>query len=188
MRRMLCAAAAGAALVVGLAACGGKSAVDSGGLTARDRKAAQSAMDALSGTNISLQLASITHSLEAVPAACRVHRLESPKGTFRIYVFWIPWLGSDPYTWLHMTVARDASSDTFLLGTAKPVLPGGRLTANGQSVDPYTQDATILSKYGPAQAKKNHQALLAHAGDAFSKPGAACQVLQNGDLRLVPNP
>jgi hypothetical protein len=28
---------------------------------------------------------------------------------------------------------------------------------------------------------------MAHGGNVFSKPGAKCQVLQNGYLRLVPN-
>ena len=74
------------------------------------------------------------------------------------------------------------------MGTAKPVLPGGLLTANGRSVDPFSQDTTILSRYGRQQAKKNREVLMAHAGNAFEKPGARCQVLTNGDLRLVPNP
>ena len=28
---------------------------------------------------------------------------------------------------------------------------------------------------------------MAHAGDVFTKPEAQCQVLKNGDLRLLPD-
>ena len=185
-RRVLAAlvATAGAAAFAG---CGGGGA-DSGGLTAGDRKAAQAAMDALHESNVALQLVTITDTVQAVPATCRVRLLSKDPHTFRVYVFWIPWLGSSPYTWLDMTIAEDVSRDRVHLGTAKPVLPGGRLAAGGRNIDPYTVDATLLSRYGPAQDRKNRQVLMAHAGNVFSKPGAKCQVLTNGDLRLVPNP
>ena len=162
--------------------------VDSGGLTAGDRKSAQDALSALHGSNVALQLVTTTKIVESTPAACRVHLDSTSPATFRVYVFWIPWLGSETYTWLDMKVTKDPKQDTFVMGTAKPVLPGGILTANGRSVDPYSQDTTLLSKYGPQQAKRNQQVLIEHAGNAFQKPGARCQVLQNGDLRLLPNP
>jgi hypothetical protein len=174
------------AAIVALAGCGSE-AVDSGGLTSSDRKAAQTAMDALQGSNISLQLVAITEQVQSVPAACRVRLVARHPSTFRVYVFWIPWLGSSPYTWLDMTITKDASQGTFHLGTSKPVLPGGRLTPNGRSVDPWSLDTTLLSHYGPEQAKKNREVLLAKGGNVFSKPGARCQVLMNGGLRLVPN-
>ena len=170
-----------------LAGCG-SSGVDSGGLTAGDRKSAQAALEALHGSNVALQLVTTTKIVESIPAACRVHLLSKSPATFRIYVFWIPWLGSQAYTWLDMKVTKDPAQDTFAMGTAKPVLPGGLLTANGRSVDPFSQDTTLLSRYGPQQAKRNQEVLMAHAGNAFEKPGARCQVLTNGDLRLVPNP
>ena len=170
-----------------LAGCG-SSGVDSGGLTAGDRKSAQAALEALHGSNVALQLVTTTKIVESTPAACRVHLLSKSPATFRIYVFWIPWLGSQAYTWLVMKVTKDPAKDTFVMGTAKPVLPGGLLTANGRSVDPFSQDATLLSRYGPQQAKKNQEVLMGHAGNAFEEPGARCQVLTNGDLRLVPNP
>jgi hypothetical protein len=183
-----CAALVVTAGVAALAGCGGGGAVDSGGLTAGDRKAAQAAMDALRKSNIPLQLVTITDTVQEVPAACRVRLVSKDPSTFRVYVFWIPWLGSEPYTWLDMTFTKDVSQGTFRLGTDKPVLPSGRLTPNGRNVNPYSVDATLLSRYGPAQARKNRQVLMAHAGNVFSKPGAKCQVLMNGDLRLVPNP
>ena len=148
----------------------------------------QAALDALHGSNVSLQVVTTTKIVESIPATCRVHLLSKNPATFRVYVFWIPWLGSEAYTWLDMKVTKDPAQDTFVMGTAKPVLPGGLLTANGRSVDPFSQDTTILSRYGPQQAKKNRDVLMAHAGNAFQKPGARCQALSNGDLRLVPNP
>jgi hypothetical protein len=48
-------------------------------------------------------------------------------------------------------------------------------------------DTTVLSRYGPQQARKSHKTLVAHGGDAFAKPGATCQLLTNGSLRLLPN-
>src|SRR5689334_11297919 len=132
-------AIAALAAVCALAGCG-SSGVDSGGLTAGDRKSAQAALDALHGSNIALQVVTTTKIVESTPAACRVHLLSKSPATFRVYVFWIPWLGSEAYTWLDMKVTKDPANDTFLMGTAKPVLPGGLLTANGRSVDPFSQD------------------------------------------------
>jgi hypothetical protein len=169
-----------------LAGCGGD-AVDSGGLTAGDRKAAQTAMDALQKSNVAIQLVNITDTVQSVPAACRVHLTSNEPRTFKVYVFWVPWLGSQPYTWLDMTLTKDVTKDAFHLGTAKPVLPGGRLDPNGRDVNPWTVDTTLLSRYGPAQARKNREVLRARGGDVFSKPGAGCQVLRNGSLRLLPN-
>jgi hypothetical protein len=170
-----------------LAFCGGSRA-DSGGLTAGDRNAAQAALSALNGSNVSLQLVNLTLEAQAVPAACRVHLVSRTPSAFKVYLFWIPWYGSGTYTWLNMSIRKNPSLDTFLLGMAKPVLPGGVLAPNGRSIPAYTLDTTLLSRYGPAQAKKNHAVLMAHAGSAFAKPGAKCQVLNNGDLRLIPNP
>src|SRR5262249_53525076 len=141
-------ARAGSALAVGaavavLAGCGGGS-TDSGGLTARDRKAAQSAVGAARNPNITAQLLNITPTVQAIPAACRVRLVSKDPSTFRVYLFWIPWLGSEPYSWVDMQITKDPKKGTFHLGTAKPVLPGGRLTPNGQSVDPWSLDTTLL--------------------------------------------
>jgi hypothetical protein len=87
-----------------------------------------------------------------------------------------------------MKVTKDPRTSTFDLGTADPVLlPGGRLSTNGRTVNPLSVDTTVLSRYGAEQAKKSHATLVAHGGDAFAKPGAGCQVLANGSLRLLPN-
>ena len=185
--RALLAALLVVAGVVTLAGCGGG--VDSGGFTAADRNAAQAAMDALQGSNIPLQLINLTATAREAPAVCRVH-LESRKpSTFNVYIFWIPYLGVQSYSWLNMTITGDPSRDTFHLGTAPVVLPGGVLSLDGKTVASGSADFdTPLALYGPRQARKNHQAVVAHGGDVFAKPGAKCQVLANGYLRLLPNP
>ncbi len=160
--------------------------VDSGGLTARERTDAQSAMDSLQDSNISLQLMTITTRwAQSVPAACRVHLVSRDPNTYEAYVFWVPWLAAEPYVWLNMKVTDDPATSTFTLGTTQPVLPGGRLKANGRSVNRLSVDTTLLSRYGAEQAKKGHEILVAHGGDVFAKPGASCEVLKNGSIKLL---
>ena len=180
--------------VLALAGCGGHGAssssqgpTDSGGLTASDRHAAQSALDELQNSNVALQVVSITKWVQSVPAACRVHLVSRNPAKFKVYVFWIPWLAAEPYAWLNMDVTNDPRKSTFHLGTVEPVLSGGRLKPNGRAIAPGSIDTTLLSRYGPQQARKSRALLAAHADGAFAKPGAMCQVLQNGSLRLLPN-
>jgi hypothetical protein len=174
--------------VLALAGCGSDAAVDSGGLTARDRTAAQSAMDTLQSSNVSFQLVAITKWVQRVPATCRIRLVSRNPSTFEVYVFWIPYLAAEPYAWLNMKVTNDRRTSTFHLGTSEPVLlPGGRLSPDGRTVNPRSVDTTLLSRYGPQQAKKSRATMAAHGGDVFAKPGARCQVLMNGSLRLLPN-
>jgi hypothetical protein len=174
-------------LVLALAGCGSDS-VDSGGFTAHDRTGAQSALDELQNSNISLQLVTITRWVQNAPAACRIHLVSRNPNTYKVYVFWIPYLAAEPYVWINMKVTKDPQTSTFHLGTADPVLlPGGRLSANGRSVNPLSVDTTLLSRYGAQQARKSQKTLVAHGGDVFAKPGAKCQLLTNGSLRLLPN-
>ena len=177
---------AGLAGAVALAGCGGG--VDSGGLSAGDRKAAQAAMDGLQGSNITTQLVSLSTTAGRVPAACRVHLESRDPLTFKVYVFWIPFIGPQAYTWLQMTLTKNVSEDRFHLGTAEAVSPSGVQLANGEIVAPSASNYDPLSMGGKRQEQRNRRALKAHAGDVFSKPGANCQVLMNGYLRLVPNP
>ncbi len=160
-------------------------AVDSGGLTGREQAAAQRALDSLQDSNISLQLVTITRWVQSVPAVCRIRLVSRNPSTFEAYVFWIPWLAASPYVWLNMNVTNDPHTSTFNLGTVQPVLPGGRLNPNGRSVNRRSVDTTLLSRYGSEQARKGREILVAHGGDVFAKPGAMCQVLKNGSLRLV---
>jgi hypothetical protein len=180
--RLLIVTAAG---VLALAGCA-SDAVDSGGLTARDRKAAQGAVDSLQNSNISRQLVTVSQWVQSVPAACRIRLASRNPNTFKVYVFWIPWLAATPYIWLNMNLTDDPRTSTFHLGTLQPVLPGGRLNRDGRTVNRASVDTTLLSRYGPEQARKGRQILIAHGGDVFAKPNARCQVLQNGSIRLLP--
>jgi hypothetical protein len=160
----------------------------SGGLTSDERAGAQSALDSLQDSNISLQLVTITTRwAQSVPTACRVALESRSPRTYRVYVFWTPWLAAVPYVWLTMNVTADPRTSTFQLGTSETVLPGGRLVSNGRKVNRLSVDTTLLSRYGAEQAQKGHELLVAQGGDVFTKPGAGCQVLKNGSLRLVPN-
>ncbi|MES1246327.1 MAG: hypothetical protein ABUS54_01485 [Actinomycetota bacterium] len=156
-----------------------------GGLTADQRAGAQGALDSLQDSNISLQLMTITTRwVQRPPATCRVR--PASDGAYDVYVFWIPWLAAEPYIWLNMHVTDDPETSTFRLGTEQPVLPGGRLKPNGRTVNRRTVDTTLLSRYGPEQAKKSREIMRAHGGAVFTQPSAACQVLANGALRLAP--
>jgi hypothetical protein len=191
--RLLILTAAGVLALAGCGSHGGDSKglaqgpVDAGGLTAGERQAAQAALDRLQNSNISLQLVSITKWVQRIPATCRVRLASQNPTTFEVYVFWIPWLAAEPYAWLNMSLANDPRKSTFHLGTVEPVLSGGRLERNGRTISPGSIDTTLLSRYGPQQARKGRAIRTAHAGDVFSKPGARCQVLQNGGLRLLPD-
>ena len=180
--RLLIVASVG---VLALAGCTSDG-VDSGGLTSSDRKAAQTALDTLQDSNISRQLVTITRWVQSTPAACRVRRVSTEPGTYKVYVFWVPWLAAAPYVWLNMKVTDDPKTSTFLLDSAQPVLPGGRLNRDGQTINLGSVDTTLLSRYGAPQAKKGRQLLIAKGGDVFAKPGAKCQLLKNGSLRLLP--
>jgi hypothetical protein len=158
----------------------------SGGLTAAERADAQRALDGLQDSNISLQLAAITRKwAQNAPATCRVALVSRNPNRFKVYVFWVPWLAAEPYIWLNMNLADDPHASTFTLGTTQPVLPGGRLTRNGRSVNRLSVDTTLLSRYGPEQTEKGREIMAAHAGDVLTKPGATCEVLENGSLKLV---
>lgn len=181
--RLLSVAVAGVLLLAG---CSGDFA-DSGGLTGAERKTAQSAVDSLQDSNIAVQLVGITKWVQSAPAACRVRLVSQDPPTVEVYVFWTPWLAATPYVWLNMSVTDDPKTSTFHLGTTQPVLPGGRLNPDGQSVNRLSVDTTLLSRYGAEQEKKTRRLIAAHGGDVFAKPGAKCQLLQNGSLRLLPN-
>jgi hypothetical protein len=161
-------------------ATGGDGAVKSGGLTRGERVDAQAAMDALQNSNISFQLVAISRWVQSVPAACRIRVVPGNPSMYKVYVFWIPSLAANPYVWLDMNVTNDPRTSTFHLGAVQPVL-SGPLNADGRTVD-----TSLLSRYGPEQARRSRQMLAAHGGDVFAKPGAKCQVLKNGSLRLLP--
>jgi hypothetical protein len=104
---------------------------------------------------------------------------------FKAYVFWVPWLAAEPYIWLNMDLTDGLHAGAFTLGTTQPVLPGGRLTRNGRSVNRLSVDTTLLSRYGQEQVQKGREIMAAHGGDVLSSPGATCEVLKNGSLELL---
>lgn len=142
-------------------------------------------MNALQHSSIPHTLVNMTFASRLPPAACQVH-LESRNPTaFKVYIFWVPFIGAS-YTWLDMSITHDASRDKFHIGSAVAALPGGKLGPSGRSILPKTRDFdTPLSAFGAQQVKRNKAAIAAHAGDIFSKPAAKCQILANGYLRLV---
>jgi hypothetical protein len=161
--------------------------VDPGGLTAGQRETAQRAVDSLQDSNISLQLVNVTRWVQSAPAACRVRLVSHNPSAVDVYVFWVPWLAAAPYVWLNMSLTDDPRASTFHLGTAQPVLPGGRLKPDGRSVNRASVDTTLLSRYGPDQARKGRQLMVEQGRGVFAKPGARCQVLANGSIRLIPS-
>jgi hypothetical protein len=168
-----------------LAGCG--SGVDSGGFSSSDRAAAQTAMTDLQSSSIPVLLVDESATAGRAPAACEVHRQSTSPDTFQIYVFWIPFIGPQSYAWVTMTVGSDSSRDTFHLGTAPALLPGGAQQANGAAVIPPLADYdTPLADYGSRQAAISRHMLSEHAGNAFARPTAKCEVLMNGYLRLKP--
>src|SRR5262245_27872941 len=102
-------------------------------------------------------------------------------------MFWIPWLAAAPYVWVDLHLTGDPQTSTFHLGTSQPVLPGGPLRRDGKTINRGSVDTTLLSRYGPEQAKKSHDILVARGGNVFQKPGARCQLRKNGSLRVLPS-
>ena len=155
-------------VVVALAGCGGTS-VDAGGLSSSDRSAAQDALNALQGSNIATQLIDLTATAGLAPAACRVHLQSRNPLAFKVYVFWIPYIGPQSYSWLTMTVTKDATRDQFHLGTAPAELAGGTGSI-GPTTGPVSPDYDPLSAFGHRQNVINRHVMMAHAGDVLPSP------------------
>ena len=153
-----------------LAGCG--EGVDSGGLTANDRNAAQAAMDALQASNISRQLVTLSNTAGRAPAACRV-RLESKNpATFEVYVFWVPYIGPLSYTWLNMRIEKNVAEDKFHLGSAevlrRQLRGGAALELRASSTGGARTGARIMRYHGsretsfpsPAELSGAHERIL----------------------------
>lgn len=178
-------ALAGLAATVTLAGCG-SGGPDSGGMTINDRNAAQTALNALQTSNIPTTILNLTSTAGRIPAACNVHLLSST--TFKVYLFWVPYIGPSAYSWLDMTITKDPTQDKFHYATAPAVLPSGIGLGGAEApVAGYIDYDLPLAKLS-GQAAVNKKVLLAHAGNVYSKPDTPCQVLKNGYLRLLPNP
>jgi hypothetical protein len=128
-------------------------------------------LNTLRPSNIPLQLVNLTLVAGAIPV-CRVHLQSRSPRTYQVYVFWKPYDRAHTYIWLTMTLSKNASKDRFHLGTA-----------------PGTGSAGSTAAAPPSSAKQrelDREVLLAHAGNVFAKPGARCQLLMNGYLKLLP--
>jgi hypothetical protein len=176
--------AVGAAAI--LAGCGDSK--DSGGMKISDRNAAQVAFNSLQTSNIPTVILNLVSTAGQIPAQCQVHLVSNNPATFKVYMFWVPYIGPSSYSWLDMTITKNSSQDKFHLGTQQAVAPGG-LGVGGLVPEPagYVDYDLPLAKLS-GQAAVNKKVMQQHDGDIFSKPTAPCQVLKNGFLRLLPNP
>jgi hypothetical protein len=161
-------------MAVLLVGCGSQ-AVDSEGFTTQERNDAQTALDGLQKSNLPIQLVNLTLVAGAVPT-CRVHLASRNPNKFDVYLFWIPYNRGHTYTWVTMKLAKDPTKDRFDLETAP-----GSISASGKTAAP-----AVAVGPSPIQRKRDQAVLRAHAGAAFSKPAARCQLLMNGYLRLLP--
>lgn len=149
-----------------LAGCGGK-ARDSGGMTSSDRGAAQTALDQLRSTAIPTTLVEISNTAGAVPRVCQVH--VHGDGTYDLFVFWRPIDPQQAYAWLQGNVTKTWTKDRFHVGYAAADSTPGVGSINGD---------------GPSSRERRLQQRA--QGDAFTKPFAACELLSDGTVRLLP--
>ena len=115
-RRSLLLPAALAAAVV-LAACGaGKPALDQGGFSADDRKAAEKALAALGQTAVWTTAAKATYTQGFPPTRCVVHIQKRKPMTFDVLMTWVPEQrnANRTFTWLQAVIGPDGSSPFFV--------------------------------------------------------------------------
>ena len=115
----------------------------------------------------------ITKIVESIPSACRVHLVSKRPGD-------VPGLRVLDSV-ARLAAVHVARHDGHQGSGAGHVPPGdgearaSRRAADGERAERRSllEDTTLLSRYGPQQAKKNQEVLMAHAGNAFEKPGAS---------------
>ena len=129
-----------------LAGCGRAGRVDSGGLTAGDRAAAQKALDLLQPTAIPTTLLSISQTAGAVPKVCRVHRRED--GTYDLFIFWKPYDRQQAYAWLNGSVTQSTTNDHFHVGYAAG-------TSSGKQLLRRTQGNAYMRPYASCQIESD---------------------------------
>jgi hypothetical protein len=100
--------AALALLGLTLAGCGGKQAVDRGGFTADDRKAAAKALAILGDTAVWTTAAKATYTQGFPPTRCAVHIQSRDPLTFDVLMTWVPQRNVNrTYTWLQAVIGPD---------------------------------------------------------------------------------
>jgi hypothetical protein len=139
-----------------VAAAGCGDTVDEGGFSAKDRSAASTALGGLEQTSVPTTLVELTNTAGTAPLYCSVH-LQSPSDKrFSLFIFWRP--------------SKRAFRGTFIWFRATLMQEVG--------------GDTFKSGYEPTGVGAT-QVIKAEARDAFARPREPCQILMNGDVRLV---
>jgi hypothetical protein len=126
------------------------------GFSSGDRAAAAAAPGALEHTNIATTLVDLTNTAGTVPAYCRIHATAGGAKRFDLFILWRP--------------SKRTSRGTYIWFRAT--------LANQVAQD------TFRSGYEPLSTGLAG-VLHSQAGDAFTRPSESCEILMNGDVRLL---
>jgi hypothetical protein len=145
----------GGLLIVG---CGSGTAVDAGGFSSADLKAANTALSVLAQTSVWNAAAEVTYTNGNLPTSCSFHVARTTPLTFELFITWAPDAagGAAPnrrYAWLEALIGPKGlrSGYFFHLGYAS-----------------------------------TRSALVSHYGQAYSKPVEKCLIEETGTFALVP--
>jgi hypothetical protein len=152
-----------AACALASTACGSKPKVDSGGFTAAERTAAQTALDHLQQTAIPRTVVAISYQSGQAPTTCVILPKTGAQGIFELFVAWKP---NRPD---FMAVAQSVLEATIGESSSK-------------------SDQFHITQFGggglhPKPEPANVAADLVRA--VLAKPIETCEVLENGHLRLA---
>jgi hypothetical protein len=145
--------------VLVLAACGSKQKVDSGGFTADERTAAQTALDRLGQTAVPRTVVAISYRSGQAPTTCTVLPAPAGDGTFELV---LAWQGLRP---------------------AYRSVPESLLEATIGGPSPKSVQFHVTSFGGKIPESPRVKASLVRA--AVARPAEQCDVLESGHLELV---
>jgi hypothetical protein len=153
---MVVVALAGGAMTLVAAGCGGSS-VDKGGFTSKQRQSAQTVLDGLKETSVPITLYSLTETADLPPAACKLHLVSG--NNYKLFVWWKPYqprVQSVSYTWFTATLTPNTALDKFHVEFSSGLAP-------------------------------MKQAVAAHTpAGVLAKPVENCEILESGNVRLLP--
>ena len=130
--------------------------VDKGGFSSADRAAAETALGALEQTNVPTTLVVLTNTAGTVPTVCRVHMESKQPRRFGLFILWRP------------------SKRVFR----------GTYTWFRASLTPDVKSDRFRSGYVPVEGGEAG-VVKSNAGDILSRPSESCEILMNGDVRLL---
>jgi hypothetical protein len=159
VRRTIGGASVVAVCALALVACGSKQKVDSGGFTADERKAAQTALDQLRASAIPRTVVAISYRSGQGPNTCTVIPAPGASGTFDLVLAWQqlkPDYKSVPESLLEATIGE---------ASAKAVR--FHVTSFGGKIPESTRVKASLVRA------------------AVARPAEQCEVLESGQLELV---